>query len=490
MLSEGTIVGSYRVVAKLGEGGGGVIYRAEHTLLERSAAIKVLRPAVSRDEELVLRFFAEAKLVSKLTDPGIVQIYDFGHTESGDAYIVMELLHGETLDRRLTRMGRIAPLEAARLLRLASTSLAAAHEHGIVHRDLKPANLFLVRDRAVPGGERAKILDFGIAKSVELSDSVRTRTGALLGTPVYMSPEQCRGAGGVDARSDVYALGCVAMAMLTGAPPFTPAGLGEVLSAHMNDPPPTLRSRVPELPAAIEIVVQRCLAKAPDDRYPSALDLADALSAIEVELAGASPASSTGTTPSASTASTSAPAAAHVGSQNTLVAASGEQTRVGSRRVRSIGLLSLGVATAAAIGFVAMQVVRGGSQPAANARDSERSEQAPARSIAAPPPFPAAVQSTDAGVAEHAAVAADAGVAPLAIAPAPTPPSRAHGRTRDQRAHADSKPGKATPAASASPQVPAETASPATAAPATIKSSVETQDPHAPPTIKHHDRSD
>ena len=275
-------IGSYRIVRKLGEGGMGAVYLAEHALLGRRAAIKVLLPRLSSQREIVQRFFHEAKAVTQIADPGIVQVFDFGHHQDGSAFIVMELLDGEPLDRRLERIGRIAPRDTLRLMRLLCTSLAAAHAKGIVHRDLKPENIYIVADPAVAGGERAKILDFGIAKlSSEEPGKMKTRTGLVMGTPVYMSPEQCRGAGTVDARSDIYSIGCVMMTMLTGRPPFEQEGAGELICAHMVDDPPLAASRMPGLPQMFDQVLQRCLAKSPDERFQSMSDLALTLAHAE-----------------------------------------------------------------------------------------------------------------------------------------------------------------------------------------------------------------
>src|SRR5512140_2836035 len=232
MLVEGAIVGTYRVLRKLGEGGMGAVFIGEHTLLGRKAAIKVLLPELSAHEEIVQRFFNEARAVTQISDPGIVQVFDFGHHTDGSAYIIMELLEGEPMDQRLARIGRMVPVDAMRIGRLVCSSLGHAHGKGIVHRDLKPENIFLVGDPAVTGGERAKILDFGIAKlSGDEPGRMKTRTGAVMGTPVYMSPEQCRGSGVVDHRADIYSIGCVMMTMITGRPPFDGAGSGELIVA-------------------------------------------------------------------------------------------------------------------------------------------------------------------------------------------------------------------------------------------------------------------
>ncbi|NVB77055.1 MAG: protein kinase [Kofleriaceae bacterium] len=289
MIGEGAVVGSYRVLHKLGEGGMGAVYVGEHTLLGRRAAIKVLLPELSAHKEIVQRFFNEAKAVTQVADPGIVQVFDFGYDQTGSAFIVMELLEGEPMDRRLQRIGRFSPADGLRLMRLICTSLHAAHAKGIVHRDLKPENIYIVGDPAVTGGERAKILDFGIAKlSGDEPGKMKTRTGMVMGTPVYMSPEQCRGAGIVDHRSDIYSIGCVMMTMLTGRPPFDGSGSGELIVAHMTEAPPLAASRVPGMPPVIDQIIQRCLAKEAAQRFQSMAELAQTLGLAEQSIYGMS----------------------------------------------------------------------------------------------------------------------------------------------------------------------------------------------------------
>src|SRR4051812_15799079 len=173
----------------------GAVYLGQHQLLGRRAAIKVLLPELSARPDIVNRFFNEARAVTTISDPGIVQVFDFGFHTDGSAYIVMELLEGETLGARLRRLGRMTVYDALRITLQMTRSLAAAHAKGIVHRDLKPDNVFLCGDPAVTGGERAKILDFGIAKLTGATGATKTSTSLLMGTPMFMSPEQCRGAG-------------------------------------------------------------------------------------------------------------------------------------------------------------------------------------------------------------------------------------------------------------------------------------------------------
>ena len=279
----GEVVGSYRVTGKLGEGGMGAVYSAEHTLLGKKAAVKVLHAQLSLDPEFVSRFFNEARATTLIRHPGLVEVFDFGHLPSGAAFIVMEFLDGESLAARLER-GTLPTTTLIEIVRQLASALGAAHAGGIVHRDLKPENLFLVPDADRRCGVRVKVLDFGIAKLSE-SDSPagghKTRTGALMGTPMYMSPEQCRGAGRVDHRSDIYSLGCIVFEMVTGHPPFRGEGPGEVIAAHLYAPAPTLRSLVPTASEGLERMVARMLSKRPDDRYAGLGEVAVELAALE-----------------------------------------------------------------------------------------------------------------------------------------------------------------------------------------------------------------
>jgi serine/threonine protein kinase len=276
----GRAIGHYRIQSFVARGGMGTVYRAEHHLIGKAAAVKVLRPELSRQPEVVQRFFNEARAASAIRHPGIIEVYDFGHLPDGRAYIVMELLQGETLAARLERCGRLSELSAAMIGRGISVALAAAHGLGIVHRDLKPDNIFLVPDPEMPTGERCKVLDFGIAKldTGDLSSARNTRTGTCIGTPLYMSPEQARGSADLDHRSDLYSLGCMLHEMVTGDPPFMADGAAEILAMHLYGEIVPLVERVPEMSPAFAAVIEALLAKRPDDRFQSASEVVDALS--------------------------------------------------------------------------------------------------------------------------------------------------------------------------------------------------------------------
>lgn len=281
MIGPGSTVGPYRITARIAEGGMGAVFRAEHTVIGKTAAIKVLLPELSHNREIVERFFNEAKATTAIRHPGIVEVYDFGYLPEGAAFLVMEFLDGEPLSRFLKRRGRLPEPEAAWLIRGMCSALAAAHAKGIVHRDLKPDNVFMVADSEAAMGVRPKLLDFGIAKlsGTEISSS-KTRTGSVLGTPTYMSPEQCKGTGDVDNRADLYAVGCMLYEMLCGRPPFVSEGAGELIGAHLFVAPDSPRVYAPQVSVGMERLVVRLLAKQREQRPASAEALADELAQL------------------------------------------------------------------------------------------------------------------------------------------------------------------------------------------------------------------
>jgi serine/threonine-protein kinase len=470
---EGSSIGPYRVVRKIGEGGMGTVYLGEHTLIGRRAAIKVLLPELSSRRDSVDRFFNEARATTAISDPGIVQVFDFGFTPDKVAYIVMELLEGEQLNARLRRLRALTPADALRITRQAAGSLGAAHAAGIVHRDLKPENLFMIRDPEALGGERPKILDFGIAKlGDEVPDRVKTQTGAVLGTPVYMSPEQCHGAGRVDHRADIYALGCVLCQLVTGRPPFDLSGVGAIISAHLREPPPRPSSRVPQLPPAIDELVLRCLAKTPDERFATMLELQQACDAILVRIARGSAqtfAMPSGSTPMPMVIPTPVltPSTPPDASRTTLSTSSGQS--LGGIPRRRLGLWIAAAALAGGAGatvavLISRPAARGGPEPAAQAAKvpsgaGSQGIDAAAPGVAAPAPPPPPPPTASATPQPPAAPAAQPGPAPGApidagaaaavevLAPAPRaepgrPPAPAATR----------KPGPARPPTSSKPK--------------------------------------
>ena len=277
----GDRIGQYRIEKQIGVGGMGLVYLGTHTLIGRRAAIKTLLPKHSINPAVVERFFNEARAASAISDPGVVQVFDFGYHVDGTAYIVMELLEGEPLSARIERAGRLSITDALRIARQGAGSLGAAHACGVVHRDLKPENIYLVRDAEALGGERTKILDFGICKLGDgVNDTKLTEIGTTIGTPPYMSPEQCHGDGLVDHRSDIYAFGCLMFEMLTGRLVFDAQSPGDFLVAHLRDDAPAPSEYVADLPPAIDALVLRCLAKSPDARFQSMAELQAAIGEV------------------------------------------------------------------------------------------------------------------------------------------------------------------------------------------------------------------
>ncbi|MCA9666694.1 MAG: protein kinase [Myxococcales bacterium] len=274
----GTTLGDYTLDRVLGIGGMGAVYRAVHRTIGRTAAIKVLHPELSGRPMVVQRFFNEARAVNMIRHPGIVDIMDYQPESEHGAFLVMEYLEGESLEHRMVREQRFSLELVTSLTRRIARPLQAAHERHIVHRDLKPANIFLVPDPDHPGEPRVKLLDFGIAKlgDAKQPGSLETSTGAVIGTPLYMSPEQCHGAKHIDHRTDIYALGVIVFEMLAGAPPFTGSGWGDIIVKHMREPPPSLRDFDPSTPLKVDEVVARALAKEPAQRYASIAELAEA----------------------------------------------------------------------------------------------------------------------------------------------------------------------------------------------------------------------
>lgn len=269
-------LGQYQLVHRLGAGGMGEVHLAEHALMKRPCAMKLIRPESAGDPTALARFEREVQTTSSLTHPNTIAIYDYGHTDDGTFYYVMEYLPGLSIAELVERYGPMPPGRAIFLLRQACSALAEAHAFGLVHRDLKPANLF-VSER---GGlcDFVKVLDFGLVKlSQDTGAGQLTADNVVSGTPLFMAPEQAVGTRGLDARTDIYALGAIAYFMLTGHAPFEGGSAVEVMIAHARDPVVPPSQHVPGLPEDLEHVVLRCLAKDPNHRFADALELEQAL---------------------------------------------------------------------------------------------------------------------------------------------------------------------------------------------------------------------
>lgn len=278
------VVGKYRLLDVLGEGGMGIVYLAEHELIEKTIALKILRKEYSGKPELVQRFKQEAISASRIKHPNVLDVFDFGQLENGCFFLAMEHLQGHDLAEELASNTTVEPIRAVRLALQMCRALGAAHARGVVHRDMKPENVFL--HKTEDGDEIVKIVDFGIAqlrgrddkKSEETPRRRLTRTGVIFGTPEYMSPEQAAGRP-ADLRVDVYAMGVILYEMFTGAVPFTGESFMAVLSAHLTDPVSPLRTWAPDLVISdeLESAVMVALAKSPDERYQSMSELGQAL---------------------------------------------------------------------------------------------------------------------------------------------------------------------------------------------------------------------
>ncbi len=274
----GRTIGSYRITRKLGEGGFGAVYLGRHPEIESRVAIKVLRPEFVKDTEMVERFLDEARAVNRIGHRGVVQIHDTGRLPDVGAYLVMEYLEGESLQARSKRLGPLPTADAVRFAMQACTALGACHRADIIHRDLKPANMHIVADEDLPGGERVIILDFGIAKLAQQRDiGSNTATGALLGTPLYMSPEQCLDTKHVDHRSDIFSLGVVLYELLGGRCPYEAKTLGQLVLKHRDEVPPSLSGLRSGIPPALDQAVRRALERLPQDRFQSMDELRRAL---------------------------------------------------------------------------------------------------------------------------------------------------------------------------------------------------------------------
>jgi len=275
-LFESRSIGKYRLKKNIGRGGMGEVWEAYHSGLQRNVALKILRPDQDANPEVVQRFEQEVAALCRLTHPNTVRVFDYGVTEDGIWYYAMELLEGQTLFELVRVTQRLEVSRALHIAHQVTRALAEAHSHGIVHRDVKPENVFITQAGGEP--DFVKVLDFGIAKlSHEAANVSLTRTGAIFGTPAYMSPEAANGRP-MDSRSDVYGLGAVLYCMLAGHPPFECASATELLMAHVNTPPTSLRElNDVAVSAEVDELVLRCLAKNPDDRFNNAGQLAQAI---------------------------------------------------------------------------------------------------------------------------------------------------------------------------------------------------------------------
>lgn len=277
---DGAQLGSFRIIGRLGTGGMGAVYLGEHPQVGKRVAIKILRPELAANRESIARFVAEARMVTRLRHPSIVDVYDFGNLPEIGSYLIMEYLEGDHLLAYLQKRGALSPYEAAFLAWQILDALEVAHNAGIIHRDLKLENVFLVR---WGGRTLVKLLDFGLAKLVEPApgdNPLQTRAGVVLGTPAYMSPEQASGSRELDGRSDIYSLGVILFELVTGQSPFYAKNANELLLIKQIEPAPPASAFAPGIPKPLEQLILRCMERVPNDRPPNVRTVRMALSSM------------------------------------------------------------------------------------------------------------------------------------------------------------------------------------------------------------------
>jgi eukaryotic-like serine/threonine-protein kinase len=277
----GLVAGKYRLTSLIGRGGMGSVWEGTHVTLGTQVAVKFIDSEYADSPEARNRFESEARAAAKLRSKHVVEVYDHGVTDDGRPFIVMEYLRGEPLDKRLDRVGRLSGKETGRMLMQVCRALSKAHAAGIVHRDLKPENVFLVWDDE-DGADVAKVVDFGIAKFTDnqLANSSATRTGSVLGTPYYMSPEQARGLRSVDYRSDLWSVGVIAYRCIIGVLPFDGEAVGDLLVKLCTAPLPIPSRMAPDVPPGFDAWFAKALTREPAGRFSSAAELAESLAAV------------------------------------------------------------------------------------------------------------------------------------------------------------------------------------------------------------------
>ncbi|MBV8758688.1 MAG: protein kinase [Deltaproteobacteria bacterium] len=437
-LQAGEQVGEYVVEGKLGQGGFGAVFKAQHPLIGKVVAIKVLARKFSVDPEMVARFIAEARAVNQIRHRNIIDIFSFGQLADGRHYYVMEYLEGEPLDALIDQQKLLVPQVALPILRQVARALDAAHGKGIAHRDLKPENVFLGRD---PDGDgfTVKLLDFGIAKLLAADDGskVKTRTGMPIGTPYYMSPEQCRGKD-VDHRTDYYAFGIVTYQLLTGAYPFDADDFMTILMKQMSEEPVPPSHVNPALPPAIDEVVAWLMKKDPAQRPPNLVTAVKALEAacegggISVPRPSAAwetptPQPGGGTAPTLPAQRSMTPHALGATAPHALAATmpSGTMPPVSAPVAAKSPLLWIvGGVGALAIGAVVFFVMRGSHADKAPPPPPPVVQQQP---VVAPPPPPVVIDAAVPAVAPPPVVIdAPAATVPAITPPPPTPKKPPH----------------------------------------------------------------
>jgi hypothetical protein len=421
MVEPGQVLdGKYRIVRLIGEGGMGAVFEGENIRINRRVAIKVLHGAALSNAETVQRFEREAQAAGRIGSDHILEILDLGVLADGERYMVMEFLAGQTLTQRIVQHGRLTPRQVVPLMRQVLVGLGAAHAAGIIHRDLKPDNLFILKERS---GIRdyVKIIDFGISKFNALGgDMSMTRTGAVMGTPYYMSPEQAKGSGKVDARSDLYAIGVILYEAVAGQVPFLADTFNELMFKIVLSDPKPLMEVVPDLDPRFAAIVSKAMARDADQRYQSAAEMVEAFDALALTFAGtgagngawtAVPVGASGELPPGQpmTSTGQATQGAFATSQQAVPAASVPTKRSGAAIAAAIAVLVLvGGAFGAYKAF--------GDNPAVEAQGEQA---ASATAVSAPPPAEVA-QPAPKETATAAPRVVDTPAAPPSAAVAPS----------------------------------------------------------------------
>jgi len=435
-LPVGTVLrNTYEISSVLGRGGMGSVFLARHLRLPgKQVAIKVLRNTDEMGPDVLLRFRREAEIASRLGHPNIIEVLDFDTLEDGSPFLVMEYLQGRSLAKRL-RQGRLPLEEMFAITRQIGAALQAAHRAGVVHRDLKPDNVFLLPDETGGGGERVKLLDFGISKVID-SKTIQTQDSVLLGTPRYMAPEQAMGKNSeVDARTDLFSLGCIVYEMLVGKGPFAGLNLPEFIYRIVHEAPAPLAPLAPEAPAHVVAAVERALSKLPEDRQPD-------IDTFITELTGSPLQTLSSADPAATAAGRRRPAEAAPPSSPRNTGRPSETPAPETSAKKRPGVVA-GAAAVALVGLVALFVwLRPGASPAP----------------ASLPPTPVAVNQ------------------PAPAAPPSTPPSEAPSTAPEEapKASASSAPSPtATPDRQTAQARPPERKAPAEVLPEAVRKNLE-----------------